>query len=231
MTAVRVPPPEPSVSVVRDKSPDVKSAQPPAVSKGRYDVSVLSAVEKMGLSLGHFDAWTDEHRGSFLNHLKHMPPSMQANVASAALFIRSANPRIDPKTAWREAAALVHCSEKYDINPDLATAMAHVESTFDPDAVSPKGASGVMQVMWGLHRDLLRSKGIEADDDAENPLYDPEKAIEAGCLLMSRYIKASGGSTERALERYYGARSSVYIGRVNNNIVRIMIHRASLNQP
>lgn len=221
---------EPPAVVLSDKSPDVKCTQLPHKLKGGYDGAVLSAVKKMGLSLGHFELWVDEHPGSVLSHLKHMPPAMQANVASTALFIRSANPGVDAKTSWREAAALVHCSEKYDINPDLATAMAHVESTFNPDAVSSKGASGVMQVMWGLHSDLLRSKGIEADDNAENPLYDPEKAIEAGCLLMSRYIKASDGSVQRALERYYGARSSVYRDKVNSNIVRIMIYRASLNQ-
>ena len=105
----------------------------------------------------------------------------------------------------------------------LSTAVAHAESTFNPDAVSPKGAQGVMQVMWRIHNGLLVANGIEATP-GQNPLADPETAIDAGCLLLSRYIKACG-SVQAAMERYYGGRSSSYRSKVNGNITKIMNHR------
>ncbi|MDR3330998.1 MAG: lytic transglycosylase domain-containing protein [Synergistaceae bacterium] len=189
-----------------------------------YDISVIRAMEEMGLAAGHFDAWIDEHPSTALVHVKYMPVNAQRYVASTASFIRKSNPRIDAKTAWREAAALVHYSAKYAVPYALTTAVAQVESTFDPNAVSPKGASGVMQVMWRLHKHLLSANGIMPTPGA-NPLSDPEQAIAAGCLLISRYIRAYG-SVQDALEKYYGTSSVTYQRKVNRNIASIMNHHS-----
>ncbi|MDR0647799.1 MAG: lytic transglycosylase domain-containing protein [Synergistaceae bacterium] len=191
-----------------------------------YDASVIRAVREMGLVLDHFDAWIEEHPGSSLARIRFMPPAMQRSVASTALFIRKTNPRIDAKTAWREATAFVHYSAKYGVPPALSTAVGKAESTFDPNALSPKGASGVMQVMWRIHKGLLNSNGIYAAAGA-NPLSDPEKAIAAGCLLLSRYIRAYG-SIQLAMNRYSGGGSAAYLRKVNRNIASIMNHEAEL---
>jgi soluble lytic murein transglycosylase-like protein len=191
-----------------------------------YDVSVLRAMREMNLVFDHFDSWMEQHPGTALSSVMFMPAAMQRDVASTALFIKKANNRIDAKTAWREAAALVHYSAKYGVPAVLSTAVAHVESTFDPDALSPKGASGVMQVMWKLHERLLSSNGIHATS-TKNPLSDPERAIAAGCLLLSRYIKTYG-SLRAAIDRYYGCSSASYQRKVNRNIADIVNHRAKL---
>ena len=191
-----------------------------------YDVSVLRAMREMNLVFDHFDSWMEQHPGTALSSVMYMPASMQRDVASTALFIKKANGRIDAKTAWREAAALVHYSAKYGVPAVLSTAVAHVESTFNPDALSSKGASGVMQVMWKLHKSLLKSNGIHAAS-AANPLSDPEKAIAAGCLLLSRYIRTYG-SLRAAIDRYYGCSSDSYQRKVNRNIADIMNHHAKL---
>lgn len=188
-----------------------------------YDASVLRALKKMNLSMDHLDLWLSEHPDSALKHLRYMPSAMQRDVASTALFIRSCNKRIDEKTAWREAAALVHYSAKYGVPSTLTTAVAHAESTFNPGAVSPKGAAGVMQVMWRIHNGLLESNGITGKDS----LADPEKGIAAGCLLLSRYIKAYG-SVQTAMNRYYGGYSSGYQRKINRNMVKIATHHASM---
>ena len=198
----------------------------PVGAKIGYSRYVVSAVGEMGLSLDHFDVWAAEHPGSVIKHVKYMPDAMQRDVASIALFIRKSNYRIDAKTSWREAAALVHYSAKYGGPSALTTAVAHVESTFNPNAVSSKGASGVMQVVWRIHNGLLQSNGIQATP-GENPLSDPEHAIAAGCLLLSRYIRASG-SVQKAMDRYYGGPSEGYYKRVNGNMARLMTHSANL---
>ncbi|MDR1021603.1 MAG: transglycosylase SLT domain-containing protein [Synergistaceae bacterium] len=198
---------------------------PPHTQIG-YDASVLRAVREMGLVLDHFDAWLEQHPGSSLARIRFMPPAMQRSVASTALFIRKTNPKIDAKTAWREATAFVHYSAKYGVPSALSTAVAKAESTFDPDALSPKGASGVMQVMWRVHKGLLNSNGIYAASGT-NPLSDPEKAIAAGCLLLSRYLRAYG-SLQLAMNRYSGGGSASYLRKVNRNIASIMNHEAEL---
>jgi soluble lytic murein transglycosylase-like protein len=151
---------------------------------------------------------------------------MQKDVASIALFIRKSNCKIDAKTAWREAAALVHYSAKYGVPVALTTAVAQAESTFNPNAVSSKGASGVMQVMWKIHNGLLRSNGIQATPGV-NPLADPEHAIAAGCLLLSRYIRVYG-SVHKAMDRYYGGPSAGYQRKINGNIAKLMRHQSKL---
>jgi hypothetical protein len=191
-----------------------------------YDVSVLRAVREMGLVLDHFGTWLEEHPDSSLARIRFMSPDMQRRVASTALFIRKTNKRVDAKTAWREAAALVHYSAKYGVPFALSTAVAKAESTFDPDALSPKGASGVMQVMWKFHQGLLNSNGIYATSSV-NPLSDPEKAIAAGCLLLSRYLRAYG-SLQLAMNRYSGGGSASYLRKVNRNIASIMNHEAEM---
>lgn len=224
-----------TLSTLRSESrhPMLLTAQPaknravvPMAVHGKigYDVSVVRALKKMQLNVGHFDAWLEAHEDSTLRYLPYMPPNKQKEVASIALFIRKSNGKIDEKTAWREAAAMVHYSDKYGIPSALTTAVAHAESTFNPDAVSSKGASGVMQVMWRIHQGLLQSNGIKRSP-GKNPLADPEQAIAAGTLLLSRYIRAYG-SVQTAMERYYGGKSRTYQRKIDRNIARVLTHHA-----
>ena len=198
----------------------------PMGAKIGYSRHTVAAMRDMGLVLDHFDAWLAEHSASAIKHIKYMPEAMQKDVANIAIYIMKSNSRIDAKTAWREAAALVHYSAKYGVPSALTTAVAHVESTFDPNALSSKGACGVMQVVWRIHNGLLQSNGIMGTPGT-NPLSDPEHSIAAGCLLLSRYIRASG-SVQKAMDRYYGGPSDGYQRRVNVNIAKLMTHKAKL---
>lgn len=189
-----------------------------------YSPEVISALRKMGIGVSTLNSWITADPRTALRKIKYMSADIQAGVASTALFITKINPRIDARTAWREAAALAHYSMKYGIPPALATAVAHTESTFDPNALSKKGASGVMQVMWRLHDQLLTANGITSSG-GRNPLSDPEQAIAAGCLLLSRYLRAYG-SVAGAMERYYGSRSDSYRRKIDRSLANFMYHHA-----
>lgn len=191
-------------------------------SRVGYDRSVLSAMRDTGVTVADFNAWIEQHPETTIRRLKYMPVTMQREVASTAIFIRKANPRLDAKTAWREAAAIAHFSSKYGVPSMLATAVAHTESTFDPNALSKKGASGVMQVMWRLHNPLLKANGI-VSSGGPNPLADPEQAIAAGCLLLSRFLRAYG-TVASAMEKYYGARSTTYQDKIDRTLAMLMDH-------
>ena len=190
---------------------------------GTYDGSVRKALQEMDLRTEHLDLWADSHPQSALRQLAAMSPGHQRTVANIAKYIRTQNRRIAPKTVWRTAAALVLYSNKYGIPAPLATAVAHAESRFDPNAASHKGALGVMQVMWRVHNGLLQSHGIENRDQ----MFDPEKGVAAGCLLLARYIKAYG-SVQKAINRYYGGVAVAYLQKVNRNMARLVSQSAAI---
>ncbi len=188
-----------------------------------YEVGIRKALQKMGLQQEHLEMWEKTHSPSALQYIRFMSEENQRKVAHVALYIRSVNKNIDPKTIWREAAALVHYSRKYGLELSLAVAIAQTESTFNPNAVSYAGALGVMQVMWRVHEGLLRSHGIIAQEQ----MFDPEKGIAAGCLLLSRYLRAYG-DVQLALNRYYGGLAVAYKAKVDRYIARLDRHSEEL---
>lgn len=140
----------------------------------------------------------------------------QEQVTQLVGYIKGQNSKIPVETALEEASAFLHYSMKYNVPLDLAVAVANTESHFDPAAESSHGSAGVMQVTWRVHSALLRANGILEKED----LHDPRKGIAAGCLLISRYLRAYG-DTRVALGRYYGGSASVYWGRVSKNLAQL----------
>lgn len=68
-------------------------------------------------------------------------------------------------------------SEKYMVDPALIEAIIQVESSFDPDAVSTSGATGLMQLMPGTAGDL------DVDDR-----YSPRQNIHGGAKYISELM-------------------------------------------
>lgn len=207
-----------------------KEITPPQATSGKdtgvsrflegLDLSVVNALEKMNLTPEHLDKWVSNHPNSTLSELNKMAADKQRKVANIATFIRSINKNISPQIAWREASALVYYSTKYNVPTDLSVGIAKTESLFDPSAMSHKGALGVMQVMWKIHHGMLSAKGIATTKDH---MFDPERGVEAGVLLLSRYIGAYG-TVQKALNRYYGGISVSYLKKVNNNMALLKRH-------
>lgn len=188
-----------------------------------FDGAIHAALSKMELTAEAIRKWIGQHPKSALKEVEMMTPAKQAKVANIATFIRSVNGKIDKKTAWREAAAIVHYCSKYNISTELAVGVAKAESTFDPSTVSKAGARGVMQVMWKYHSGMLQAKGIAA---TKEHLSDPERGIEAGILLLSRYVEAYG-SIQKALNRYYGKVSTTYVKKIDGNVAMLEKHSSS----
>ncbi|EHM09274.1 soluble lytic murein transglycosylase-like protein [Thermanaerovibrio velox DSM 12556] len=181
-----------------------------------FHPSITETLRLMGLNTKDLALWGIKHPTSTLNRLKDFSSEDQKTVAAVVRYIRGTNPKVSPKTAWRVGTALVYYSAKYGIPVHLSAAVAHTESHFNPSAKSPKGAMGIMQVMWRVHTDLLQANGIESKED----MMDPEKGVAAGCLLLSRYVKAYG-SIPKALARYYGGSSVAYFRKVNTKMANI----------
>jgi len=81
-------------------------------------------------------------------------------------------------------------ARKYGVDARLLASVAKHESSFNPKAVSPAGAQGLMQLMPGTAR------GLGVDDP-----FDPAQAID-GAARMLRSLLKEFGRTDLALAAY-----------------------------
>lgn len=86
---------------------------------------------------------------------------------------------------------IVNKASKYRLDPSLINAVIKTESSFDSEAVSRKGAMGLMQLMPGTARDL----GVG------NP-FNPEENIEGGTRYLKYLVDKYDGDLTRALAAY-----------------------------
>ena len=97
--------------------------------------------------------------------------------------------------------AVRETSRLLDVSPTLLLAIMKVESTFYPDARSPKGAQGLTQVMPRWHGDKLQdAKAIYGTDSLKNPYV----AAYTGARVYLEYLGQSRGNRRAALTRYNG---------------------------
>ena len=74
-------------------------------------------------------------------------------------------------------------AEEFDVEPALVFAIIKNESNFDPDAESPVGAKGLMQIMPETFLWLQNYKygTVTMEEDS---LFDPETNIRYGCIFL-----------------------------------------------
>ncbi|MCL1940533.1 MAG: transglycosylase SLT domain-containing protein [Synergistaceae bacterium] len=211
-----------------------------------FAVFMLSSLGMIALFMGTFiqveQPWQLSQTESFINdwnyfvkdyvsqHLRDFNSSFSkvdaayrkymSDVEKLADFIQAQNLNILPKRAYRISSALKHYSLKYGVPFDLAVAVAHTESHFDPEAKSRYGALGLMQVVWRVHFALLQANGIFN----EEMIFQPEFGAAAGCLLLSRYIKEND-NIQTALGKYYGGNSDIYWGRISRSLNSYRTHK------
>jgi soluble lytic murein transglycosylase-like protein len=93
-------------------------------------------------------------------------------------------PPADPKALIRDAAA------RHGLPSNFVASVAAVESAYRQDAISPKGATGVMQLMPDT------AKKLDADPT------DLEQNIDAGTRLLRELLNKYDGDVAKALAAY-----------------------------
>jgi soluble lytic murein transglycosylase-like protein len=128
----------------------------------------------------HFtDAPTDKRFKIFLRDLK-----KDKELRTRLKYASSANP------AEYEQLIKVY-SDKYGVNSSLVKAVIHAESGYNPNAVSRKGASGLMQLM----PDTARSLRV-ADR------FSPKDNIEGGVKYLRFLLDTFRGDVSLAVAAY-----------------------------
>ena len=119
----------------------------------------------------------------------------EVGVAAAAL--RGVVPdevldEVAPAAGSSDLAALAEAAaRRHALDPELVRAVVAVESDFHADAVSPKGAQGLMQLMPATARAL----GVK---DA----FDPAQNLDGGARHLRALIDQYEGDVKRALAAY-----------------------------
>lgn len=101
---------------------------------------------------------------------------------------------------------ITEISQKNGLEPSLILAQIKAESGFDKDAISKKGALGLMQIM--PETGVWCAKKLNISDFKENSLFLPKANIEIGCWYLS-YLLQKTGSIEWALASYNAGLSNV----------------------
>lgn len=89
-------------------------------------------------------------------------------------------------------------AREFRLDPHLILAVVSVESSFNPNARSPKGAQGLMQVLTRVHTDKFAPFGGAA------AAFDPVANITVGSAILKEYLVREG-TVEGALKSYVGA--------------------------
>lgn len=88
----------------------------------------------------------------------------------------------------------------HGVNPEVVAAVIRHESAFNPRAVSPKGARGLMQLMPATAQRF----GVRTDE-----LFTPQRNIEAGVRYLSWLVKKWGDDLPRVLASYNAGEGAV----------------------
>ena len=131
-------------------------------------------------------------------HYTNVRPSGQENVKTFSFPCYASDPSCNQldwekiplnRRAFNEEIRAA--SQDFTVDEALIRAIIHAESAYQPDALSPRGAQGLMQLMPGTQAELK-----VAD------VFDPISNIEGGTLYLSRLLKQFDQSVELAVAAY-----------------------------
>lgn len=130
----------------------------------------------------HSDSHPDSHLDS------HSPAGASALHAKPG-FTKPQSAKAAPPLPLNDVVNTA--SATYHLDPDLVNSVIHAESGFNPHAISPKGARGLMQLMPGTASNL----GV-------NDIFDPQSNVDGGSRYLRELLERYNFDLVKALAAY-----------------------------
>ena len=124
----------------------------------------------------------DVHSGPALDTSADEPQALPAEPSRARHATRNASPNV--------GTAIAHSAAHYSLSPALVAAVAWREFAFNAQAVSPKGAKGIMQLM----PETARAYCVAPCSASQN--------VEAGTAYLQTLMQRYDGDIVKALAAY-----------------------------
>ena len=149
-----------------------------------------------------------------LHYMRGKNSRTNRNVATNRPFLRSTG-----KFSSQTINAFIHAAAtEHGIDPLLIKAIIKAESNFDPTAVSPKGAQGLMQLMPATARDL----------QVTDP-FNPQENITGGTKYLRYLLDSYRWDVELSLAAYNAGPGNVKGAVPNINETRTYVAKVLKN--
>lgn len=149
----------------------------------------------------------NEIKARFGLNKKEVQPQANSSAQSFGAMVDSSSEllkkelNIDPDKPLSKAdidRIVDYYANKNNVPASLVRSIIKAESDYNPDAISPKGAMGLMQLM----PETVMSLGIE------NP-FDPEQNIKGGITFFKDLLNSYKGDYKLALAAYNAGKGNV----------------------
>ncbi|HEX9428331.1 MAG TPA: lytic transglycosylase domain-containing protein [Candidatus Polarisedimenticolia bacterium] len=107
-------------------------------------------------------------------------------IVTVREFLDQARLRLPRNTVDDIAASVYRASTRYNVPPEMILAVIRIESAFDVNAQSNKGAVGLMQLLPSTAQEIAQELRIEWP--GESILRDPSANIEMGTYYLTKLI-------------------------------------------
>jgi len=176
---------------VNESFPVTKAKRSEAPSQ-RNSLAFWSSTEHRWKSVPSANIRAARSAAAEVNHyLGEQPGANQAEPLTSFVRGKSFSPQdID--------AAIDQAASRHNVDPNLVRAVIKVESNFNPNAVSRKGAMGLMQLMPQTARQLK----------VANP-FDPQQNVDAGVRHLKQLMENYGGDVKLTLAAYNAGQGAV----------------------
>ncbi|RLI67277.1 hypothetical protein DRO91_10455 [Candidatus Heimdallarchaeota archaeon] len=143
---------------------------------------------------------------------------------AVATYITKRYTRVSNKLADEIATQTLKVSKEENVPISILVAIMDQESGFNPMAVSPAGARGLMQVMpfWVKEFKFIKNK---------RELHDIYKGIKAGAIVLRYGLDKAHGDMKKALAIYKGPKYVAYVKRIMRIAGEFEIHKEQLMAP
>jgi soluble lytic murein transglycosylase len=98
-------------------------------------------------------------------------------------------------------------SREHTLDPYLVAALIRQESEFDPKAISPAMAYGLMQLLPSTAAEISRRAGVT--EFTQDRLFEPDVNVRLGTYQLRSLINSFGGKIEPALAAYNSGKRRV----------------------